>query len=81
MKVVNEYLATKEGLAAGEMEERSRGLVDTSRKRALPLFTKENVELIESAEQEEVRARKTWDFKYTTDEKMLKGIAARKASR
>jgi hypothetical protein len=45
------------------------------------LFTKENVELIESAEQEEVRARKTWDFKYTTDEKMLKGIAARKASR
>jgi len=45
------------------------------------LFTKENVELIESAEQEEARARKTWDFKYTTDEKMLKGIAARKASR
>jgi hypothetical protein len=45
------------------------------------LFTKENVELLESAEQEEARARKTWDFKYTTDEKMLKGIAARKASR
>jgi hypothetical protein len=26
MKVVNEYLATKEGLAAGEMEEKIEGL-------------------------------------------------------
>jgi hypothetical protein len=35
----------------------------------------------EYAEQEEARARKTWDFKYTTDEKMLEVIAARKAAR
>jgi hypothetical protein len=34
----------------------------------------------EGAEQQEARARKTWDFKYTTDEKML-NIAARKTAR
>jgi hypothetical protein len=37
--------------------------------------------LLKSAEQEEARTRKTWDFKYTSDEKMLEIIAARKAAR
>jgi hypothetical protein len=32
MKVVNEYLATKEGLTAGEMEEKIEGLVDILQK-------------------------------------------------
>ncbi len=50
MKVVNEYLATKEGLAAGEWKRRSRAWSTSSRKRAPPLFTKENVELLESAD-------------------------------
>jgi predicted nucleotide-binding protein (sugar kinase/HSP70/actin superfamily) len=78
MKVVNQYLATKEGLTAGEMEE---GLVDILEKKGASIVTKEDVELLESAEQEEARARKTWDFKYTTDEKMLEIIAARKTAR
>jgi len=78
MKVVNQYLATKEGLTAGEMEE---GLVDILEKKGASVVTKEDVELLESAEQEEARARKTWDFKYTTDEKMLEIIAARKTAR
>ena len=78
MKVVTQYLATKEGLTAGEMEE---GLVDILEKKGASVVTKEDVELLESAEQEEARARKTWDFKYTTDEKMLEIIAARKAAR
>jgi len=43
--------------------------------------TKEDIELLESAEQEEARALKTWDFKYTSDDKMLEVIAARKAAR
>jgi hypothetical protein len=37
--------------------------------------------LLKSAEQEEARTRKTWDFKYTSDEKMVEIIAARKAAR
>jgi hypothetical protein len=81
MKVVNEYLAPKEGLTAGEMEEKIEGLVDILQKKGAAVVTKEDVELLESAEQEEARARKTWDFKYTTDEKMLEIIAARKAAR
>jgi len=81
MKVVNEYLATKEGLTAGEMEEKIEGLVDILQKKGASVVTKEDVELLESAEQEQARARKTWDFKYTTDEKMLEVIAARKAAR
>jgi hypothetical protein len=71
MKVVNQYFATKEGLTAGEMEEKIVGLFDILQKKGTSVVTKENVELLESAEQEEARARKTWDFKYTTDEKML----------
>ena len=65
MKVVNEYLATKEGLTAGEMEEKIEGLVDILQKKGASVVTKEDVELLESAKQEEARARKTWDFKYT----------------
>ncbi len=81
MKVVNRYLAAKEGLTAGEMEEKIEALVDLLRKRGVTVVTKEDVEILEGAEQEEARARKTWDFKYTTDEKMLEVIAARKAAR
>lgn len=81
MKVVNEYLANKDGLSAGGMEEKIEGLVDMLQKKAAKVVTKEDVELLEGAEQEEVRARKTWDFKYTSDEKVLEVIAARKSAR
>jgi hypothetical protein len=81
MKVVNEYLAGKDGLTSGEMEEKIEGLVDILRNKGISVVTKEDVELLESAEQEEARARKTWDFKYITDEKMLEVIAGRKAAR
>jgi hypothetical protein len=81
MKVVNEYLAGKNGLSAGEMEEKIEGLVDILQKKGASVVTKEDVELLEGAEQEEARARKTWDFKYITDEKMLEVIAAQKAAR
>jgi len=81
MKVVNEYLANKDGLSAGEMEEKIEGLVDMLQKKGAKVVTKEDVELLESAEQEEARARKTWDFKYTSDEKMLEVVAARKSAR
>jgi ferredoxin--NADP+ reductase len=81
MKVVNNYLTAKEGLTAGEMEEKIESLVDILRQRGARVVTKEDIELLEGAEQEEARARKTWDFKYTSDEKMLEVIAARKAAR
>jgi len=81
MKVVNEYLAHKEGLSAGEMEEKIETLLGTLKSNGVTAVTREDVELLEGAEQEAARARKTWDFKYTSDEKMLEVIAARRAAK
>lgn len=81
MKVVNEYLKTKPGLSSGEMEEKIEGLIELLKEKGATPVTKEDVELLEGAEQEEARARKTWDFKYTSDEKMLEVIARRKAGK
>jgi hypothetical protein len=50
MRVVNEYLATKDGLTAGEMEEKIEGLVDMLQKKGAAVVTKEDVELLEGAE-------------------------------
>ena len=81
MKVVNEYLAHKEGVSSGDMEAKVEALIDLLNKRGVTIVTREDIQLLESAEQEEARARNTWDFKYTTDEEMLQVIAARKAAR
>lgn len=81
MKVVNEYLKTKPGLSSGEMEEKIEGLIEILKKKGAEVVTKEDVELLESAEQQEARARKTWDFKYTSDDRMLEVINARKAGK
>ena len=81
IKVVNEYLKSKPGLSTGEMEAKIEALIDMLVKKDASIVTKEDIELLESAEQEEARARKTWDFKYTNDDKMLEVIAARKSAR
>ena len=80
MKVVNEYLAHKQGLSSGDMEAKVEAVIDLLKEKGVTIVTKEDIQLLESAEQEEARARKTWDFKYTTDEEMLQVIAARKAA-
>ena len=81
MKVVNNFLAAKEGLSAGEMEQKIEALLEALKSKGATVVTKEDIELLEGAEQEEARARKTWDFKYTSDAKMLEVIAARRAAR
>ena len=81
MKVINEYLATKEGPSAGEMEQKIEALLGTLKNKGVTVVTREDVELLEGAEQEAAKARKTWDFKYTSDEKMLEVIAARRAGK
>lgn len=81
MKVVNNYLGTQEGFSAGEMEEKVEAILGILKKNGASVVTREDVEVLEGAEQEEARERKTWDFKYTSDEKMLEVIAARKAAR
>jgi ferredoxin/flavodoxin---NADP+ reductase len=81
MKVVNEYLASKAGPLAGEMEQKIEALLDTLKKKGASFITKEDIALLEGAEQDAARARKTWDFKYTSDAKMLEVIAERRAAR
>lgn len=81
MKVVNEYLASKEGLSSGEMEARIEALMERLKSKGVAVVTKDDIELLEGTEQEEARARKTWDFKFDSDEKMLQVVAARKAAR
>ena len=63
------------------MEQKIEALIESLKSNGASAVTKEDVELLEGAEQEEARARKTWDFKYTSDAKMLEVIAARKAAR
>ena len=81
MKVVNDYLATKPGLSAGDMEAKIESLMHKLKQNGVKLVTKPDVELLEGAEQEQARARKTWDFKFTSDEKMLQVIAERRAAK
>ncbi len=81
MKVVNAYLAQKPDSSAGEMETKVEALIERLKSNGVSPVTKEDVELLEGAEQEEARARKTWDFKYISDDKMIEVIAARKAAR
>jgi ferredoxin--NADP+ reductase len=81
MKVVNEYLAGKQGLSAGEMEAKIESLMSTLKNKGVSVVTKADVDLLESAEQEAAKARKTWDFKFTNDEKMLQVIKERRAAK
>jgi len=81
MKVVNHYLTTKEGFTSGEMEAKIEAILDKLQKKGAAVVMKDDVEILEGAEQEEARRRKTWDFKFTNDEKMLEVIRTRKAAR
>jgi hypothetical protein len=81
MKVVNAYLAQKADSSAADIEAKIEALIDALRGKGITPVTKQDVELLEAAEQEEARARKTWDFKYTSDDKMIEVISGRKAAR
>jgi ferredoxin/flavodoxin---NADP+ reductase len=81
MKVVNEYLSGKEGFTPGEMEAKVEAILSILEKKGVSVATKEDVEMLESVEHEEAQKRKTWDFKFITDDQMLQVIRERKASR
>ena len=81
MKVVNEYLNSKEGYTAGEMEAKIEAMLETLKRKGASVVTKEDVEILDGVEQQEARKRKTWDFKFTSDDKMLEVIKERKTAR
>src|SRR5687768_7402776 len=81
MKVVNRYLSAKEGFTPGEMEAKIEAILGILDKKGVSVVTKEDVEILESVENEEASNRKTWDFKFITDDQMLQVIRERKAAR
>lgn len=81
MKVVNQYLSGKEGFTPGEMETKVEAILSILEKNGVSVATKEDVEMLESVEHEEAQKRKTWDFKFITDDQMLQVIRERKAAR
>jgi ferredoxin--NADP+ reductase len=81
MKVVNAYLSAKEGFTPGEMEAKIEAILDILDKKGVAVVTREDIEILESVEHEEARNRKTWDFKFTSDDQMLQVIRERKAAR
>jgi predicted nucleotide-binding protein (sugar kinase/HSP70/actin superfamily) len=79
--VVNAYLSAKEGFTPGEMEAKIEAILDILDKKGVAVVTREDIEILESVEHEEARKRKTWDFKFTSDDQMLQVIRERKAAR
>jgi len=80
MKVVNDYLASKEGFAPAAVEQKLAALVTHFEKNGVSFVTKQDIELLEAVEKEEARKRNTWEYKFSADEEMLAVIAARKAA-
>ena len=81
MKVVNAYIAAKDGSSSGEIEAKIEAILQRLKQKGASVVTKEDVAILEGVEQEEARKRQTWDFKFTNDQKMLEVIAARKGAK
>jgi ferredoxin--NADP+ reductase len=81
MKVVNGYIAAKDGCSSGEIEAKIEAILERLKQKGASVVTKEDVAILEGAEQEEAHKRQTWDFKFTNDDKMLEVIAARKGAK
>lgn len=81
MKVVNAYIAAKDGSSSGEIEAKIEAILERLKQKGASVVTKEDVAILEGVEQEEARKRQTWDFKFTNDQKMLEVIAARKGAK
>lgn len=80
MKVVNAYVATKEGFAPEEVEQKIETVIDKLEEKGVSFVTKEDIALLEAAEAEEAKKRNTWEHKYETDKEMMAIIAASKGA-
>jgi ferredoxin/flavodoxin---NADP+ reductase len=80
MKVVNAYLASKEGFTPEEVEQKLEAVLDKLEENSVSFVTKEDIAALEAVEKEEARKRNTWEYKYASDEEMLEIISAPKAA-
>jgi ferredoxin--NADP+ reductase len=79
MKVVNAYLAAKEGFEPDALEQKIEAVLEKLEENNVSYVTKEDVAALEAVEKEEAKKRNTWEHKYTSDEEMLEIISAPKA--
>ncbi len=80
MKVVNAYLASREGFEPEAVEQKIETILDKLEEKGIPFVTKQDIAVLEAKEKEEAKKRNTWEYKYSSDEEMLEVIAAPKAS-
>jgi ferredoxin--NADP+ reductase len=80
MKVVNEYLATREGFEPQGVQQKIERVLDKLEENKVSYVTKDDVAVLEAREKEEAKARNTWEYKYSNDDDMLEIIAAPRAA-
>jgi ferredoxin/flavodoxin---NADP+ reductase len=79
MKVVNAYVASKEGFDPEVVEQKIEAVLDKLEENHAAYVTKEDIAVLEAVEKEEAKKRNTWEHKYASDEEMLDVISAPKA--
>jgi ferredoxin/flavodoxin---NADP+ reductase len=80
MKVVNQYLASKEGFEPHVVQQKIEAVLDKLEEKKIPFVTKEDLAVLEAKEKEEAKKRNTWEYKYSSDDEMLGVIAAPRAA-
>jgi ferredoxin--NADP+ reductase len=80
MKVVNQYLASKEGFEPYIVQQKIEAVLDKLEEKKISFVTKEDLAVLEAKEKEEAKKRNTWEYKYSSDDEMLEIIAAPRAA-
>jgi ferredoxin/flavodoxin---NADP+ reductase len=80
MKVVNAYLAAKEGFESAILEQKIEAVLEKLEENNVSYVTKDDVATLEAVEKAEAKRRNTWEHKYASDEEMLEIISAPKAA-
>jgi ferredoxin--NADP+ reductase len=80
MRVINAYLASKEGFAPEIAEQKIEAVLAKLEEKKVSYVTKDDIALLESVERAEAKKRNTWEHKYASDEEMLEIISRPKAA-
>ena len=80
MKVINAYLASKEGFEPDVIKQKIEAVMDKLEENKVSYVTKDDIAVLEAVEKEEAKKRDTWEHKYSSDEEMLEIISAPKAA-
>jgi ferredoxin--NADP+ reductase len=76
IKVVNAYLAAKEGFDPAVIEQKIEAVMDKLEENKVAFVTKDDIAVLEAKEREEAKKRNTWEYKYSSDDEMLGIISA-----